>query len=125
MLFNMNKSPKIVHLSWGSMEIEGNIKGKDFFLYPGGAEPWDWNVSGTNHRGGIQVADVEKILEKDATKIILSQGMLGRLRISKDVINLLEQSGIEYKILKTNKAMEEYNKWCEKELVGGLFHSTC
>jgi len=121
----MNKSPKIIHISWGSMEIEGNIKGKDFILYPGGAEPWNWNLSGTNHSAGIQVADVEKILEKGATKIILSRGMLGRLRVSKEVINLLEQSGIEYKILKNNKAVEQYNKWCEKEPAGGLFHSTC
>ena len=121
----MNKSPKIVHISWGRMEIESNIRGKDFILYPGGAEPWDWTVTGTNHGNGIQVADVEKILEKGATKIILSRGTLGRLRVSKEVINLLEQSDIEYKILKTKKAVEEYNKWREKESVGGLFHSTC
>jgi len=121
----MNKSPKILQISWGSMEIEGNIKGKDFILYPGGAEPWDWNVSGTNHGNGIQVADVEKILEKGATKIILSRGMLGRLRVSGEVINLLEQAGVEYKILKTKKAIEEYNNCCENEPIGGLFHSTC
>jgi len=121
----MNKSPKIVHISWGSMEIEGNIKGKDFILYPGGAEPWDWNVSDTNHGNGIQVIDVEKILEKGAKKIILSQGMVGRLRVSREVIGLLEQASIEYEILKTKKAVEEYNRLCEKEPVGGLFHSTC
>jgi len=124
-MFDMNKSPKIVHISWGHMELEGNIQGKDFILYPGGAEPWDWNVSGTNHGNGIQVADMEKILEKGATKIILSRGMLGRLRVSGEVINLLEQAGVEYKILKTKKAIEEYNNCCENEPIGGLFHSTC
>ena len=107
------------------MQIEGNIKGKDFILYPGGSEPWDWSLSNTDHSSGIQIVDVEKLLRKGATKIILSQGMLGRLCVSRDVIGLLNQSGIEYKIMKTKKAVEEYNKLSDKEPVGGLFHSTC
>jgi hypothetical protein len=107
------------------MEIEGDIKGKDFILYPGGAELWDWNDSGTNHGYGIQATDVEKIIKKGAKKIILSQGFYGRLGVSKDAINVLKQSGIEYKIMKTKKAVEEYNNSCEKGSVGGLFHSTC
>ena len=68
----MKKSPKILHISWGSMEIEGNIQGKDFILYPGGAEPWDWNISGTDHNNGIQVVEVERILGKGAKNIMVS-----------------------------------------------------
>jgi hypothetical protein len=121
----MNPSPKILHVSWGTMEIEGGIKGKDFVLYPGGAEPWDWNISGTNHDDGIQVIDVEKIMKKGAKKIVLSQGFYGRLKVSEDAENLLIKSGIEYRIMKTDKAVEEYNNLCEEGPVGGLFHSTC
>lgn len=121
----MNKSPKIVHISWGSMEIEGNIIGKDFMLYPGGAESWDWNISGTNHGNGIQVADVEKLIKNKAKIIILSRGMVGRLHVSKDVINMLDNNKIKYKIMKTKAAVEEYNQLCDKNPVGGLFHSTC
>ena len=107
------------------MKIEGNITGKDFILYPGGAEPWNWNLSGTDHNRGIQMADVEKLLEKGAATIILSQGMLGRLRVSRETIDLLDQFVGNYQIMKTKKAVEVYNKLCEKEAVGGLFHSTC
>src|SRR5215204_3498272 len=39
-------SPRITSLSWGHLETEvGTFK--DARLYPGGAEEWDWNQTGT------------------------------------------------------------------------------
>jgi hypothetical protein len=54
----MQKSPQIISLVWGKMEVEGYPAGKDFVLYPGGAEPWNWNDAGTTHEGGIQPQDI-------------------------------------------------------------------
>lgn len=121
----MNKSPKILKISWGKMVIENYGSGKDFILYPGGAEPWDWNNSGTNHSVGIQPSDVEKLLEKGAEVVVLSQGMFKRLTVSSEVINILKNAEVEYKILETPKAAEYYNSLCGNIAVGGLFHSTC
>lgn len=53
------RSPKIAHLSWGRIEVEGLGTGKDWKLYPGGGREWDWRETGTEHRPGIQPADVE------------------------------------------------------------------
>jgi hypothetical protein len=51
------RSPRIVRLSWGRMEVEGQGAGKDFKLYPGGGRAWDWGETGTTHSPGIQPAD--------------------------------------------------------------------
>ena len=44
------RSPRITHVSWGRMDVDGLGTGKDFKLYPGGGRPWDWNETGTRER---------------------------------------------------------------------------
>jgi hypothetical protein len=52
------KSPRISHLSWGHIEVEGHPPFKDAKIFPGGAREWDWRETGTRHVPGIQPADV-------------------------------------------------------------------
>jgi hypothetical protein len=118
-------SPRILHLSWGRIEVEGIGTGKDFKLYPGGGRPWDWRETGTRHVPGIQPADVEELLAQGASVIVLSRGMLGRLQVSPATIAMLEQTGIRVHVEKTREAADLYNSLTEKQAVGGLFHSTC
>ena len=72
-------SPRIAHLSWGRMETGDGRSFKDAKLYPGGARAWDWRETGTHHVPGIQPADVEELLEKGATTVVLSKGIWERL----------------------------------------------
>ena len=44
---NVLRSPRITHISWGRMEVEGLGRGKDFKLYPGGV------ASGTGAKPGL------------------------------------------------------------------------
>ena len=99
---NLQKSPKVISLVWGKMEVEGYPAGKDFVLYPGGAEPWNWNDTGTTHEGGIQPQDIDKLLAKSATKIVLTTGMTGRLRVSDAALERLKNAGVEFTILHTD-----------------------
>ena len=75
-----SQSPRISHLSWGRLEIEGQGAFKDAKLYPGGAREWDWRETGTRHMPGIQAADVEELLEHGAQVVVLSKGVLARLQ---------------------------------------------
>ncbi|MFD0592913.1 hypothetical protein ACFQZ4_10410 [Catellatospora coxensis] len=43
------RSPKVLSLAWGEIEIEGVGEVKDAVLYPGGGGEWDWRVTGTRH----------------------------------------------------------------------------
>ena len=119
-------SPRITHLSWGRMEVEGQDKPfKDAKVFPGGAREWDWKETGTQHMPGIQPADVEELIEHGATEVILSKGVYERLQVCPETLEMLKEKGIATHVLQTEKAVQLYNELREKKSVGGLFHSTC
>ena len=74
-------SPRVTDLAWGRLEVDGSTF-KDAKLFPGGARAWDWNETGTNHEPGIQPADVEELLERGATTVVLSKGFHERLGVT-------------------------------------------
>lgn len=121
------ESPRITHISWGCLEIEGREQPfKDAKLYPGGARAWDWNETGTSHDPGIQPADVEELLEHGASVVVLSRGMNERLKVKPETLNMLEEADVETHVLQTKRAVRRYNELQEADQpVGGLFHSTC
>ena len=120
-------SPRIRHLSWGHLEVEGQDAAfKDAKLYPGGAREWNWNETGTSHQPGIQPADVEELLEHGAETVILSKGINERLQVKPETLSMLKDRGVAVDVLQTEEAVARYNTLqAEGEPVGGLFHSTC
>ena len=119
------QSPRISHLSWGRLEVEGLGAFKDAKLYPGGARAWDWRETGTRHVPGIQAADVQELLEHGAEVVVLSKGVLERLQVCPETLALLERKGIPAHVLPTGDAVRLYNELAAEQKVGGLFHSTC
>lgn len=117
-------SPRITHLSWGRLEADGGVF-KDARLYPGGAEEWDWNQTGTSHDPGIQPADVERLLERGATVVILSRGFHERLGVTPETMRMLEEMGVSTHVAQTEEAARLYDELRETEKVGALIHSTC
>ena len=126
MMEEMARSPKITHLSWGSLEIEGeNSLFKDAKLFPGGARKWDWNETGTEHEPGIQLSDVEELLEHGATVVVLSKGFYERLQVRRETLQELEERNVTTHVEQTEEAVRLYNELSESERVGALIHSTC
>ncbi|MBE9040075.1 Mth938-like domain-containing protein [Oscillatoriales cyanobacterium LEGE 11467] len=117
-------SPKIDRLSWGKIEINGKHF-KDAKLFPGGAREWNWQETGTRHVPGIQAADVAELIDRGATTIVLSRGMLHRLQVCPETLQILEDKSITAHVLQTELAVKLYNSLVDIEAVGGLFHSTC
>jgi hypothetical protein len=107
------------------MVVDGIGAGKDFKLWPGGGREWDWRETGTRHSPGIQPADVNELLENGVSVVVLSRGMLARLKTCGETLRLLEERGIEVYSQRTKEAVATYNRLAETEPVGGLFHSTC
>lgn len=120
-----DRSPKVTHVYWGRMEVEGLGSGKDFKLYPGGGREWDWAETGMRHSPGIRPADVDELLESGATVIVLSQGMERRLETDPSTFDLLSKHGVAVHQAETKEAVRIYNELAKTESVGGLFHSTC
>ena len=121
----MRRSPRITHISWGYIEVEGLGSGKDFKLYPGGGREWDWRETNTEHVPGIQPADVQELLEKGSKVVVLTRGMQSRLQTCPETLQFLREKSIGVYVEETKAAAELYNKLAESALVGGLFHSTC
>jgi hypothetical protein len=121
-----NRSPRINHVSWGRLEVEGKTEPyKDAKLYPGGSREWNWRETGTGHVSGIQVADVQELLNHGAKVVVLSRGMKQCLEVPRETLDFLKEKQIEAHVLPTAEAVELYNKLGKKSLVGGLFHTTC
>lgn len=118
-------SPRITHISWGRMEVEGVGVGKDFKLYPGGGRAWDWRETGTEHDPGIQPADVEELLDNGADVVVLSRGMRLALKTSPETLEFLKKRGVTVYVKETKDAVDLYNELAGERAVGGLFHSTC
>jgi hypothetical protein len=119
-------SPRITHLSWGRLEVEGQSNPfKDTKLFPGGAREWDWNETGTDHKPGIQPADVEELLEHGATAVVLGRGFYERLQVRPETLQKLEESSVFAHVEQTEEAVWLYNELSESERVGALIHSTC
>jgi len=121
----IDRSPRILDIAWGRMDVEGLGVGKDFKLYPGGGRAWDWAESGTRHVPGIQPEAVEEILAHGATTVVLSQGMDLRLHIDPGTLTWLAEHKVTVHVAETHAAVALYNELVPTVPVGGLFHSTC
>jgi hypothetical protein len=107
------------------MEVEGLGAGKDFKLYPGGGRAWDWAETGTRHSPGIQPADVEELVARGATAVVLSRGMNKQLRVPPDTRRYLDERSITVHVAETREAVRIYNDLAGGTPVAGLFHATC
>jgi len=117
-----SNSPRISHLSWGRIEVEGYPRFKDAKIFPGGAREWDWRETGTRHVPGIQPADVRELIEHEAKAVVLSTGIWQRLQVCPETLELLSENDIQFEVLQTEDAVERFNVLRENILVGGLLH---
>jgi hypothetical protein len=122
----IESSPRVTHLSWGRIEVEGRHHPfKDAKLFPGGAREWNWRETGTQHSPGIQPADVEELLEHGVDVVVLATGVYRRLRVRPETLQLLADHEVDVHVLRTPKAVELYNELQADMRVGALIHTTC
>ena len=128
---NMDYNDKLIQIrrfKWGKITISFHNKittYKDVIITPKGHSNWDWTLDNTHHNPGITVKAVVKVV-KDCDFLILTSGVLKKLQTSPDTITYLNKLDIQYIILQTHEAINEYHKRIKTgERVGGLFHSTC
>jgi len=119
------RSPRILAVAWGRIDVEGLGVVKDVKLYPGGGREWDWSETGTRHSPGIQPADIEELLLHGAAAVVLSRGMDLQLQVSQLTLEFLEEKDVKAYVAETTEAVQIYNELAATQQVGGLFHSTC
>jgi hypothetical protein len=119
-------SPRVVNDGWGYVEIEGLGRFRDAKLWPGGGREWDWSETGTDHRPGIQPADVTELLAHLPDVVVLSCGRNGRLGVCHETLSVLEERGVAVVREETGAALKTYDVLAsEGRRVAGVFHTTC
>ena len=121
------KSPQVTAFRWGHVEVEGfDVPFKDVKLWPGGASAWDWNETGTRHKPGIQIQDVQALIDRDVDVIVLSKGVDERLYTMDITLSWLGAHMTKVYQLQTERAIQKYNELAAAgRVVGALIHSTC
>src|SRR5262249_26369624 len=103
------RSPRIKYVSWGRLEVEGEAEPyKDAKLFPGGSREWNWRETGTGHKPGIQIADVQELLDHGAKVVVLSRGMAQCLEVPNETLDFLKQQQITVHVLPTKEAAALY-----------------
>ena len=112
-----NRSPRITHVSWGRLEVEGETEPyKDAKVFPGGSREWNWRETKTAHTPGIQIPDVQGLLDHGAKVVVLSRGMAECLHVPRETLDFLEQRQIPVHVLPTQappaapKALNDSNE---------------
>ncbi|MGC4772458.1 Mth938-like domain-containing protein [Micromonospora sp. DT44] len=120
------RSPLVLSISWGRMDVQDLGVGKDFKLYPGGGRPWDWSETSTRHSPGVQPDDVQELLSHGAKTVVLSRSMQLQLQVDPRTLRLLEECGVTVHVAETTEAVQIYNNLATGgSAVAELFHSTC
>lgn len=118
--------PRVPKFAWGVIELDTGETFKDAKLWPGGAREWNWRETGTRHVPGIQMADVEELLDRGCDVLILSRGQQLVLQTAPEVLETLRAAGVEVLQLESREAVEQYNAMVAAgRRVGALIHSTC
>lgn len=114
-----NRSPRIKHVSWGRLEVEGEAEPyEDAKLFLGGSREWNWRETQTSHRPGIQIADVRELLEHGSKVVVLSRGMAECLHVPDETLDFLKERQIAVQVLPTQHAVALYNELAQTEAVG-------
>ena len=121
----MDPPPTIHELAWGAVTTAvGTFR--DAKLWPGGGRNWDWRETGTQHRPGIQAADLDEVLEHRPAVVILGRGQQGRLEVTDEAYAAVAAAGATVEVLLTEAAVARYNRLAgDGVAVGALIHSTC
>lgn len=74
---------------------------------------------------GYPARDIEELVDRGATTMVLSRGMNRRLHRPPATRRYLEQRSVRVHVAETRDAVKIYNDQAGAEPVAVLFHSTC
>ena len=118
----MTQRPTIDAYSFGSIVIDGEKHTSDVIVYPDGRVEDSWWRTG-GHR--LSAEDIPALIESAPDVIVAGTGAEGMMEPDRELVKLLYDRGVEFRVMKSKKAAEEYNRLSGKKKVGACFHLTC
>ena len=110
---------KITSYSFGEIIVEGKKYTSDLIIFPHKIIDNWWREKG--HL--LQLSDLEKVIEYNPDILVIATGKYGKMNVSNEVIDKLQEKNIKVHIYKTNIAVKEYNKIDGKKVCA--IHLSC
>ena len=108
--------------SFGSIVIDGKNYTKDVIIYPDGYVQGSWWRK-DGHK--LCSKDICTLIDSTPEVIIAGTGAYGIMKPEPELVELLDNKGIELRAFASGRAVAEYNQLCGKKEVGACIHLTC
>lgn len=112
---------KIEDYSFGEIEINGKKFTEDVIIFPGRVESEWWRKKGHE----LNPRDIDDILDFGPDVLVVGKGSSGKMDVSENVKDLLDEDDIELISEKTDGAVETYNDLRGEKTVVAALHLTC
>ena len=107
--------------SFGSITVNGRRYTSDLIIYPDRVDSSWWRREGHN----LCMEDLGEVLRYQPEVLVIGRGKPGLMTVGDDLIELLNQRGIEVRAAPTAKAVKLYNQLSPGKKVVAALHLTC
>lgn len=114
-------TPSIHSYRFGRIVIDSQPYSQDVIILPDRVIPNWWRREGHS----LHAADLEDVLAAEPDLLVVGQGAYGRMGVSDEVRQTLEQACIELVAQPTKQACETYNQLRDRKAVAAALHLTC
>ena len=114
-------TPHIDSYRFGHLVADGRAYSKDVIILPDKIIANWWRKEGH----ALLPDELGEVLAARPDLLVVGQGAQGRMRISEEARQSLEQAGIDLIAEPTERACETYNAQYEKKVVAAALHLTC
>ena len=114
-------NPHIDSYRFGQIVVDGQAYNKDIIILPERVIPNWWREASHN----LSVKDLEPVLEAQPQVLVVGQGSMRQMRISSEVKQALQETGIELITLQSGEAWQRYNELRQRCQVAAALHLTC
>jgi len=112
---------KIEHYSFGKIIIDGKTYTSDVIIFPGRVDSSWWRKEGHS----LHTEDLKDVINAKPELLIVGTGHSGAMVVPEGTISYLRSKGIEINIVRTEKAVELFNKLPKDKKVVAALHLTC
>jgi len=107
--------------SFGSITVNGKRYTSDVIIYPQRVDSSWWRKQGHN----LCMEDLREVLRYQPEVLVVGQGKPGLMKVTADLIEQLNQRGIQVHVAPTAKAVDLYNRLSPGKKVVAALHLTC
>ncbi len=112
---------RVERYSFGRITVEGKTYTSDVIIYPERVEP-SWR---RKEGHCLHIEDLMGALQSPAAAMVIGTGLLGRMRVSDNVLSHITSIGMEVYVAKTAEAVEVFNEISAQMKAVACLHLTC